>query len=121
MFKKYGLSRLSLQLMELLWVVEKPLSYDEIFALAKSRWGQKRKIRKLESCLYDLQKAGAIIRNENITVCTYCAACSKGEFIENWKKEQIENYLNEPGRLYGIFPTTGKLSEQDIEELRKLL
>lgn len=45
----------------------------------------------------------------------------RGEFIENWKKEQIENYLNEPGRLYGIFPTTGKLSEQDIEELRKLL
>ena len=121
LFKKYGLRRLSLQLMELLWVVEKPLSYDEIFALAKSKWGQKRKLRKLESCLYDLQKASAIIRNENITVCTYCAACSKGEFIENWKKEQIENYLNEPGRLYGIFPTTGKLSEQDIEELRKLL
>lgn len=78
LFKKYGLSRLSLQLMELLWVVEKLLSYNEIFAFAKSRWGQKRKLRKLESCLYDLQKAGAIIRNENTIVCTYCAACSKG-------------------------------------------
>ena len=121
MFKKYGLNRLSLQLMELLWMIEKPLSYDEIFVLAKSRWREKRKIRKLESYLYDLQKAGAIIKNENTTICTYCAACSKGEFIDNWKKEQIENCLNEPGRLYGIFPTTGKLSEQDIEELRKLL
>lgn len=86
MFKKYGLNRLSLQLMELLWMIEKPLSYDEIFVLAKSRWREKRKIRKLESYLYDLQKAGAIIKNENTTICTYCAACSKGEFIDNWKQ-----------------------------------
>ena len=78
------------------------------------------------SCLFSNNlnwntRSFAIIKNENTTICTYCAACSKGEFIDNWKKEQIENYLNEPGRLYGIFPTTGKLSEQDIEELRKLL
>ena len=121
LFKKYGLNRLSLQLMELLWIMEKPLSYDEIFVLAKSRWGQKRKLRRLESCLYDLQKAGALVKNENTAIRTYCAACTKEEFIGNWKKEQIENYLNEPDRLYGIFPATGTLSKEDIEELRKLL
>ena len=118
MFKKYGLNHLSLQLMELLWMMEKPLSYDEIFVLAKSMWGQKRKLR---SCLCDLQKAGAIIVNENTVIHTYCVACKKEEFINNWKKEQLKNYLNEPGRLYGIFPTIEKLSEEDIEELRKLL
>ena len=29
LFKKYGLNHLSLQLMELLWSMDKPLSYEE--------------------------------------------------------------------------------------------
>ncbi|WP_251496463.1 BlaI/MecI/CopY family transcriptional regulator [Otoolea muris] len=121
MFKKYGLNRLSLQLMELLWSMDKPLSYEEIITLVKSKWGKNWKTRKLKSCLVDLQKAGAIIIDETIAIHIYCAACTKGEFIDNWKKEQIKNYLNEPSRLYGIFPTTKKMSKEDIEELRKLL
>ncbi len=121
MFKKYGLNHLSLQLMELLWSVDKPLTYEEIATLVKSRWGERWKIRKLKSCLVDLQEAGAVIADENTAVRTYCAACTKGGFVDNWKKEQIKNYFNKPGRLYGIFPTTKKLSEEDIEELRKLL
>ena len=121
LFKKYGLNRLSLQLMELLWSMDKPLSYEEIITLVKSKWGKNWKTRKLKSCLVDLQKAGAIIIDETIAIHIYCAACTKGEFIDNWKKEQIKNYLNEPSRLYGIFPTTKKMSKEDIEELRKLL
>lgn len=121
MFKKYGLNRLSLQLMELLWSMDKPLSYEEIITLVKSKWGENWKTRKLKSCLVDLQKAGAIIVDETIAIHIYCAACTKGEFIDNWKKEQIKNYLNEPSRLYGIFPTMKKMSKEDIEELRKLL
>ena len=121
MFKKYGLNRLSLQLMELLWSMDKPLSYEEIITLVKSKWGKNWKTRKLKSCLVVLQKAGAIIIDETIAIHIYCAACTKGEFIDNWKKEQIKNYLNEPSRLYGIFPTTKKMSKEDIEELRKLL
>ena len=121
MFKKYGLNHLSLQLMELLWSMDKPLSYEEIATLVKSRWGERWKIRKLKSCLVDLQEAGAVIADENTAVRTYCAACTKGGFVDNWKKEQIKNYLNEPSRLYGIFPTTKKMSKEDIEELRKLL
>ncbi len=69
------------------------------YGLIKSNWGQKRKMRKLKSCLYDLHKAGAIIVNENTAIHTYCATYTKGEFIDNWKKEQIENYLNKPGCL----------------------
>ena len=88
LFKKYGLRRLSLQLMELLWVVEKPLSYDEIFALAKSRWGQKRKIRKLESCLYDLQKAGAIIRNEILPFAHIVLRVQRGNLLKTGKKNK---------------------------------
>ena len=105
LFKKYGLNRLSLQLMELLWSMDKPLSYEEIITLVKSKWGKNWKTRKLKT----------------IAIHIYCAACTKGEFIDNWKKEQIKNYLNEPSRLYGIFPTTKKMSKEDIEELRKLL
>lgn len=107
--------------MELLWSMDKPLSYEEIITLVKFKWSEKWKIRKLKSCLVDLQKAGAIIVSETITIRTYCAACTKGDFIDNWKKEQITDYLNEPSRLYGIFPTTKKMSKEDIEELWKLL
>ena len=48
LFKKYGLNRLSLQLMELLWSMDKPLSYEEIITLVKSKWGKNWKTRKLK-------------------------------------------------------------------------
>ena len=60
MKKNYGLTNTELQIMELLWTAQKPMSFREIMNIAVNEWKKTWKVQTLNSFLLGLQKMGLI-------------------------------------------------------------
>ena len=93
MKKTYDLTNTELQIMELLWQAEQPMTMGMIEA-----------------------ERGATPYN------TYYPTCTKEQHIHNWTKKMVEEcYGNSISRLMCALIGEGTLTEQEAEELRKLL
>ncbi len=105
--------------MELLWLVNKPLSVDEIMKAVGTGWTKFRKQQNVEACLNKLQQLGMIDITES---SAYYATYTKKELEAMLKKERDDDYREDSIilKLKNFLKTDG-LSEKDVEELKKLL
>ena len=123
MKKNYGLTNTELQIMELLWEAEEPMTFREIMNVATTEWKKTWKVQTLNTFLIGLQKMGMVgTERSKTTYNAYYPLCTKEEHIHNWTKKMVEVcYENSFSRLVAAFIGNGKLSEEDAKELRKLL
>ncbi len=120
----YGLTNTEMQIMELLWSSEKPMTFREIMDVAATQWKKKWKAQTLNTYLNGLQKMKMIRAKQSKTspYNEYCPMCTKEQHIHKWTKEMVETcYDNSFGRFVSAFIGDGKLSKEDAEELKKLL
>ena len=105
--------------MDLLWLVNKPLSVDEIVKAIGTGWTKLRKQQNVEACLNKLQQLGMIDMKES---SAYYATYTKKEWEAMLTHERDNKYRKDSIvlRLKNFLKTDG-LSEKDVEELKKLL
>lgn len=60
MKKNYGLTNTELQIMELLWASQEPMSFRKIMDVAVIEWKKTWKVQTLNSFLLGLQKMGLV-------------------------------------------------------------
>lgn len=122
MKKNYGLTNTELQIMELLWTAQEPMSFREIMDVAVNDWKKTWKVQTLNTFLLGLQKMN-LVRTEKGASCNlYYAFCSKEQHIHNWTKRLVEEYYeNSLSRFVTVFLGDEKLSEEEAEMIRKLL
>lgn len=123
MKKNYGLTNTELQIMELLWAAKEPMSFRDIMDVATTEWKKSWKVQTLNTFLLGLQKMGLVGTDKSMsTYNMYYALCTKEQHIHNWTKKMVaECYENSFARFVAAFIGEGKLSEEDADELRKLL
>ena len=123
MNKTYGLTNTESQIMELLWQAKEPMTFREIMTVALNDWKKTWKVQTLSTYLANLQRMGMIEADKIITPYNaYYATCTKEQHIHNWTKKMVkECYRDSISRLMCAFIGEGSLSEQEAEELRKLL
>lgn len=122
MGKNYGLSNTEMLIMELLWRAEEPMSFKEIMDVAQKEWKKTWKAQTLNTYLINLQKIKMVGTDRSSTYYLYYASCSKEELIHNWTRQLVEEcFDNSISRLFAAFIGDKKLSEEEAEELRKML
>ncbi len=123
MKKNYGLTNTELQIMELLWAAKEPMSFRDIMNVATTDWKKSWKVQTLNTFLLGLQKMGLVGTDKSMsTYNMYYALCTKEQHIHNWTKKMVaECYENSFVRFVTAFIGDGKLSEEEADELRKLL
>lgn len=122
MDKNFGLSHTEKEIMELLWQSEKPLSFREILDYANETWEKNWKKQTLNTYLLNMQKAGLIGSERGKVYQVYFPMCTKEEHIRNWTRKLVKETFG--GSLYSfVVAFTGgeKLTEEEAEELRKLI
>lgn len=123
MKKNYGLTNTELQIMELLWVAHEPMSFRDIMDVATTEWKKTWKVQTLNTFLLGLQKMGLVGTDKGMsTYNMYYALCTKEQHIHNWTKKMVaECYGNSFANFVTAFIGNEKLSEEEANELRKLL
>lgn len=124
MNSNYGLTNTELQIMELLWSAEEPMTFREIMNVATNEWKKTWKVQTLNTFLIGLQKMGMVgtERSRTSSYNAYDPLCTREEHIHNWTRKMVEVcYDNSFSRFVAAFIGNGKLSEEDAEELRKLI
>ena len=58
MKKNYGLTNTEMQIMELLWQADGPVTFREIMDISATEWGKSWKVQTLSTYLITLQKMG---------------------------------------------------------------
>lgn len=122
MDKNFGLSHTEKEIMELLWQSEEPLSFREILDHANEVWKKNWKKQTLNTYLLNMQKAGLIGSERGKGYQVYFPMCTKEEHIQNWTRKLVRETFE--GSLYSfVVAFTGgeKLTEEEAEELRKLI
>ena len=117
--KKLRLKFTEYQIMELLWLADKPLSVDRIVEAVGVGWTKLRKQQNVKACLNKLQKLGMVETKEP---SIYYAIYKKKELNEILAKERDKKY-REGSIILRLknFLKADELSEKEVEELRKLL
>ncbi len=122
MERNYGLSNTEMLIMELLWKAEEPMSFKEIMGVAHNEWNKTWKAQTLNTYLINLQKIRMVGTDRSSTHYMYYALCSKKELIHNWTRKLVEEcFDNSISSLLAAFTGDEKLSEEEAEELRKIL
>lgn len=122
MKKTYGLTNTETEIMELLWKADHKMSFRELLDYFTTELHKDWKKQTLSSYLIALQKAGLISADASGKNYFYYAACTKEEHIHNWTKELLnQSFGNSLGRFMAAFSGGAKLSEKEVEELRKYL
>ena len=122
MNKNFGLSYTEKEIMELLWQSGEPLSFREILDYANDTWKKNWKKQTLNTYLLNMQKAGLIGSERGKVYQVYFPLLTREEHIHNWTKKMVaECYGNSFTRFVAAFIGDGKLSEEEADELRKLL
>lgn len=123
MKKNYGLTNTELQIMELFWTVKEPMSFKEIMNVAKSEWKKSWKAQTLNTFLLGLQKMGLVGTDKSSSNYNmYYALCTKEQHIHNWTKKMVaECYEDSFAYFVSAFIGDGKLTEEEADELRRLL
>lgn len=123
MKNNYGLTNTELQIMELLWSADHPMTFREIMDVATTEWGKNWKVQTLNTFLNGLQKMNMIAAERSMSSYNaYYPLCTKEQHVHNWTKKMIEVcYENSFSRFVAAFIGDGKLSKEEAEELKKLL
>ena len=122
MKKNYDLTKTEEQIMELLWATEDSMTFREIMDIAINKWGKTWKVQTLNTFLLGLQKMELVGAKKGTSCNYYYALCTKEQHIHNWTKKMVaECYGNSFSRFVAAFVGDGKLSEEEAEELKKLL
>ncbi len=122
MDKNFGLSHTEKEIMELLWQSEEPLSFREILDHANEVWKKNWKKQTLNTYLLNMQKAGLIGSERGKVYQVYFPMCTKEEHIQNWTRKLVRETFEDSLYSFLVAFTGGeKLTEEEAEELRKLI
>ena len=97
MKKNYGLTNTEMQIMELLWKVQEPMTFREIMNVAATEWKKSWKVQTLNTFLLGLQKMGLVGTERGMSGYNkYYALCTKEQHIHNWTKKWWQNVMKIP-------------------------
>lgn len=122
MGKNFGLSDTELELMELFWQTTTPLSFKEILDYCNEHLNKNWKKQTLNTYLSNMVKSGLLSVCTESRHHTYAASCTKDELRKNWTKSLVRDHFdNSIGKFVASFTGGKKLTEEEKEELKKLL
>ncbi len=123
MDKFYNLTRTEKDIMELLWELNQPLSFKEIMDYLNEKLNKQWKKQTVGTYLTGLQKAGLIqVEKRGVHFYIYYPTCTKKEYKQRCVKKLIEDsFDNSITKFVSAFTGGEKLSEEDAEEIKKLL
>lgn len=120
---KYGLSDAEYLVMEMIWNAKVPLSFSEIENYFSNHTDKEWKKQTLHTYLTRLIKKGALAIDRQGNKNIYKPAMPKADYVSRWTHSFLEESFD--GSLMNFMcaltGNTGKLSQEDIEELRKYL
>lgn len=122
MNKNFGLSDTEMELMELFWQTTMPLSFKEIMSYCNECLKKNWKKQTLNTYLTALVKAGLVSVCTESRCYTYTVSMTKEELKQSWTRILVRDcFNNSVGNFVVSFTGGQKLSEQEREELKKLL
>ena len=124
MKNNYGLTNTELLIMELFWSENRPMTFREIMEIARRDWKKEWKVQTLNTFLNGLQKMGMIQAERSVVnpYNEYHALCTRDGHIHRWTKQLVEVcYNNSFKALIAAYIGEGELTEQEKEEVRKVL
>ena len=122
--QKYGLSEAEYELMEFIWNAGRPLTFGDIEDYLAENTDKNWKKQTLHTYLTRLVEKGTLKTASRIgRRHIYESAMSKEEYISHWTHSFLDDSF---GGSLGNFMSAltgnaGKLSQKDIEELRRYL
>lgn len=122
--QKYGLSDAEYELMEFIWKSEHPLTFRDIEDYLAKNTDKNWKKQTLHTYLTRLVEKGALQSSPRIgRRHMYAPSMSKEEYISHWTHSFLdESFSGSLGNFVSALTgDTGKLSQKDIEELRRYL
>ena len=117
--KKLRLKFTEYQIMELLWLADKPLSVDRIVEAVGVGWTKLRKQQNVKACLNKLQKLGMVeIKEPSI----YYAIYKKKELNEILTEERGKKY-REGSIILRLknFLKADELSEKEVGRIKEII
>ncbi len=118
----FGLTAVEVEIMEMFWGASKSLSFKEIMDYVNTILKKDWKKQTLNTYLAKLQKAGLVCTERSSYHYSYAAACTKEEYVQQWTQKLVEDsYGNSIENFVAAFTGGKKLSEEDVERLRKLI
>lgn len=108
--------------MECLWEHTDGLTFKELTNCISESFDKLWKKQTLSTYLNSLQKAGLIRTDSRRRPYTYHAVCTRDEFLHRQTTRLVEEeYDNSLGNFIASFAGGGKLSTDQVQELRDLL
>ena len=123
MKKNYGLTNTEMELMNIFWEsTDSRFTFKELTSYTHNVLGKQWKYQTLGTYLANLQRMGLLDVDTSGKNYVYYPRCSKEEYIHQWTKKLVcSAFDNSIGKFVQAFTGGGKLSEEEAEELKKLL
>ena len=123
MKKNLDLSNTEIKIMELLWQLENPLSLKEVTDYLNEKLKKDWKQQTVRTYLLHLEEVGLISMNKRFARSfLYFPSCTKEEYEQKRLRKLVEeSFDGSIVNLISAFTGGKKLSEKDIEELKKLV
>jgi len=118
----FGLTAVEVEIMEIFWSASKPLSFKEIMEHVNTILNKDWKKQTLNGYPAKLQKARLVSTERSSYHYSYSAAYTKDEYVQQWTQKLVEDsYGNSIDNFVAAFTGGKKLSDEDVEKLRKLI
>lgn len=119
--KEYGLTATERELMEIFWETEQRFSFSELLDYVNEKLDKKWKKQTLSTYLKKLQKLDLLGVEIKGRIHIFYPVCTKEEYIQRWTQKLVETaFDNSLSKFVAAF-SGGKLSDDEIQELKKLL
>lgn len=119
----YELTDTELELMEVFRGAEEQLSFKDLMKYSNEVLNKNWKKQTLSTYLKHLQNEGMIgAHKRNSTYFYYYPLVTKEEFLQGWTRRIVkESFGNSLGNFIAAFTGGNRLSEEEVEELKKYL
>ncbi|MDE7038241.1 MAG: BlaI/MecI/CopY family transcriptional regulator [Lachnospiraceae bacterium] len=122
MEKKEYITTTEREIMDYLWSADHKITFRELLSYCNTELGKNWKKQTLSTYLIHLQKAGLIDVDNSKKNYLYYPACTKNEYHHRWTRKLVEEFFgNSVSNLVATFVGDGKLSDEEKENLKKLI
>lgn len=122
MKRTYELTNAEEEIMEFFWHENRKISFKEALEYCNNTLNKEWKKQTLSTYLKKLQLDGLIGVDSTHKNYMYYPVCSKEKYAQAWTKKIVGDFFdNSISKLVAAFVENEKLSDEEAENLRKLI
>lgn len=122
MEKKESITATEREIMDYLWNTDHKVTFRELLSYCNADLGKNWKKQTLSTYLIHLQNAGLVDVDDSRKNYLYYPACTKNEYHHSWTHKIVEEFFeNSVSNLVAAFVGDGELSDEEKENLKKLI